>query len=150
MLKNALICSAVATLSYPFFFADDPLTPDSLNNMIKGLGYETKNINTDAKPKYEFTCKTQKFNIPISGEVSPSGNYVWLTINLGAVSKDTSKHLPLLSANADIQPSFFYVTKKDSLMLASPIDNRGISAAVLKRVVEKMIKDVDNTATLWQ
>ena len=126
------------------------LDPAGLKKLIEGLGYEVKDLNTDpGKEKFEFQTKTANFNVPVAAELSPSKNYVWLTINLGTNSP-TKKHEQLLKENANIQPSFFYITSKNNLMLAAPMDNREISAAILKRCLEKLINDVDKTSATWK
>lgn len=145
---------APALLGLPLAFAgDEPLTNTTLQAMIEGLGYTTKNIATDpAKSSlWEFTVKTTAFNVPMSAEISPSGNYVWVTVNLGAQPKENASLVGLLKANSSIQPSFFYfTTKTENLKLAHPIDNRNISPAILKRVIDKVVKDVDSNASVWQ
>ncbi|MBX3110739.1 MAG: hypothetical protein KF857_01915 [Fimbriimonadaceae bacterium] len=121
-----------------------------LKTMVQGLGYETKDINKEpGKEKFEFVTKSANFNVPIGVEISPSKNYVWLTVFLGANSP-TKKHEALLKENANIQPSFFYITSSGNLMMAEAMDNRGITAPIMKRCVEKLIKDVDRTSTSWK
>ncbi|MBS1709939.1 MAG: hypothetical protein JSS65_14595 [Armatimonadetes bacterium] len=126
------------------------LDPNSLKAMVEGLGYEVKAINTEpGKEKFEIPAKTANFNVPVAAEISPSKNYIWLTVHLGANSP-TKKHEQLLKENANIQPSFFYITSKGALMMAQPLDNREVTAAIMKRCLEKIINDVDKTAASWK
>lgn len=129
--------------------SQDKLKPAELKSMVEGLGYETKVLNSEAgKEKYEFTIKLTDFNVPMGAEISPSGNYVWLTVFLGAM-KPAHPFEELLRANGDIQPSFFYITKSGNLMMAVAIDNRQVTAAVLKRNVDKISADVSKTSKTW-
>lgn len=127
----------------------DKLNGASLKTMIEGLGYETKALNEEAgKEKYEFKINKAGFDIPIAAEVSPSTNYVWLTVFLGAV-KPTHKFEELLKQNTKIQPSQFYITSKGSLMVGIALDNRQINPAVLRRNIDKVSEDVSGSSTLW-
>lgn len=129
--------------------AQDKVTAAELKTLIEGLGYETKVLNSEeGKEKYEFTIKTADFNVPLGAEISPSKNYIWLTVFLG-VSKPTHSFEELLKANGDIQPSFFYITKKGNLMMAVAIDNRQVTSAILKRNVDKISADVSSTSKTW-
>lgn len=128
----------------------DKLTAASLKTMVDGLGYESKVLNADAgKEKYEISMKTDKLNIPVGAEVSPSGNYIWLTVFLGE-NKATKPHEELLKSNGSVQPTFFYITSKGNLMAAMAMDNRAITAPIMKRCLDKLVSDVDKTADVWQ
>lgn len=129
---------------------DGRLDAAGLKSAVEGLGYETKDIGTGpGKEKYEFKVVTKEFNIPVGAEVSPSKNYIWLTVNLGT---DTGKvnYQELLKRNAKIQPSFFYITANGGLMMAEAIDNRLVTGLVMRRVVDKLSADVADTKDLWQ
>lgn len=146
---------AAATLIASLIIGQTQATPDRLDaaglkTMVAGLGYEVKDLNTEVgKEKYEFAVKKKSFNIPIGTELSNSKNYVWLTVFLGPNSP-TKPHEDLLKANYSIQPSFFYITTKGNLMMAEAIDNRDITPAILRRVIDKLSDDVDANSALWQ
>lgn len=128
----------------------DKLTAESLKTMSEGLGIEVKVLNAEVgKEKYTLSMKTTSLNIPVGAEISPSGNYIWLTVNLGNNSS-TKKHEELLKQNGVIQPAFFYITSSGRLMMAHPIDNRSISPVVLKRCLDKIVADVDKTNAIWK
>lgn len=127
----------------------------ALKEMVKGLGYEVKDLNTEAgKEKIEFTVSKSDFTLPIGAEVSPSKNYVWLTLFLGEV-KDTSKvtsaqALALLKGNYKTQPVLFYVTERNNLMVGLATDNRAITPAILRARIDKIADDCVKTAADWQ
>ena len=128
----------------------DKLSADSLKKMAEGLGYDIKVLSSDAgKEKYEISLKTDNLNIPVALEISASTNYIWLTVNLGPNSAK-KKHEELLKSNFNIQPCFFYITTKGTLMCATAMDNRGVAPAILKRCLEKISSDVDKTSKIWQ
>ncbi len=128
----------------------DKLTAATLKNMLSGMGYELKTLNAEeGKEKYEIPLKSANLNIPVAAELSPSGNYIWFTVNLG-MNSSTKKHEELLKENFNIQPTFFYITAKGNLMAAEAVDNRAVSASVFKRVLDKIVLDVDKTSKVWQ
>jgi hypothetical protein len=128
----------------------DKLTPATLKSMVEGLGFEVKTLNAEeGKEKYELPMKSANLSIPVALEISASTNYIWLTVNLGP-NAPTKKHEDLLKSNGAIQPTFFYITSKGALMAAEALDNRGITPAILKRCLEKLVADVDKTSTIWQ
>jgi hypothetical protein len=120
---SLVLCLVVAVLksSSGAQSAPDVLDPSALKTMLANLGYEPKNISKDDKPKYEIQTKTEKFNVPVGCEISPSTNYIWLTVKLGD-NTATKPHEALLKANAEIQPTQFYVTKSNSLMIGLAIE----------------------------
>lgn len=130
--------------------SQDKLDAASLKTMVEGLGYETKPLSEEAgKEKYEVKVTKGGFNIPVGAEISPSTNYIWLTVSLGDF-KPGHKSEELLKQNAKIQPSFFYITSKNILMMAMPLDNRLVNATILKRNLEKITQDVSDSSSLWQ
>ena len=129
--------------------AQDKLTGAGLSPLLTGLGYEPKALNSEAgKEKWEVSIKGEKFNIPLAFEISPSGRYLWLTVNLGA-EKPSIKYQELLKSNASIQPCQFYITTKGFLMMAIALENRSLKPADVKWGMEKIQADVENTSTLW-
>jgi len=129
---------------------DGRLDAAGLKNAITGLGYELKDIGTGpGKEKYQFVIEKGDLSIPVGAELSTSKNYVWLTVNLGEEPGNLN-YKELLKRNAKIQPSFFYITANNSLMVAEPIDNRLITAVVMRRVIDKLTADVVDTKDLWQ
>ncbi|MDI9635703.1 hypothetical protein QPK87_13440 [Kamptonema cortianum] len=120
-----------------------------LRSMVTGLGYEVKDLSTEeGKEKFEFSVKTESLNIPLGAEISASKSFVWLTANLGEGGAKKN-HLAYLKATGSIQPSMFYITSKDLLMIGLPIDNRGITPALLKARIEKITQDIESTSELW-
>lgn len=124
----------------------------SLKDTLVQLGYEVKDLNSEeGKEKYEVVFTTSDFNIPVAFEVSPSGTYVWMTINLGSAPAESSPRcLALLKRNWSIQPSQFYITEKGALMMGLATENRDITNALLKQKADTIVKYVGQTKDVWQ
>ncbi len=125
------------------------LSAEDLKVMLTNLGHDLKQINAEAgKEKFEFTIKTPGFNVPVGAEISPSKQFVWLTVSLGALNEkqDTKE---LLRLNGRIQPTQAYLTTKDTLMMAFALDNRAITPALMKNRIEKLTGDVEKSAPIW-
>lgn len=126
------------------------LSESDLKEMIVGLGFEvTESKGSSDRPVYSFVAATDPFKVPTNAEISASGKYIWFSASMGKIS-ETKPWLDLLRQNASIQPSQFYVTKADSLKIAIAVDNRAVTPANLKLVIEKLVKDIKETAPIWQ
>ena len=130
----------------------DPIDAKQLKTILEQLGYTVKDlVTTPGAEKYEVKTKTASFDVPVGYEISPSTNFIWLTVFLGPAKADTSlKNSALLRQNSAIQPCFFYITAKGNLMMGVAVENRGVTNAILRRHTEKLIADVSSTATYWQ
>lgn len=124
-----------------------------LKSMVKNMGYEPKDLDkTPGKEVAEFTVKGPKLTLYITTEVSSSKSYVWLTVSFGKTSeiKNFSARLEnLLKENAMIQPGQFFISKGGYLKYALPLENRGIDAALLRKRIDKVVEDVEDTAGVW-
>lgn len=129
---------------------DEKLDAAKLKDMVVNLGYEVKALNTEqGKEKWQFSVSKGGYDVPIGVEISPSTNYIWLTISFGEVKKD-AKFEELLKKNGEIQPANFYITKKGFLMMGLAIDNRKVTPATMKRCVDLVAQDTADTADLWK
>jgi hypothetical protein len=161
MKKIAAVCAcsfaaSLCVLAPAYFAIASPaqagqLDAAGLKGMIEGLGYEPKVLVSDpGKEKWEITVKRTDFTVPVALEISPSRNFIWLTCFLGdAPAESSSKNAAMLKRNAQIQPTMFYVSDKGSLMLGVAAENRALSAAILKRHLDKLVDDVVATSSLW-
>lgn len=135
--------------------AGTTLEAPQLRDMIKAMGYETKELNAEAgKEKYEFALERGNLNIPMSVELSSNKRNIWFVVYLGEVSR--FKDFPalatqLLRENFTVQPTHFYVTKQDRLLVALALENRGpVDPPLLRRTFEKLADDVVKTSSVWQ
>jgi len=162
-MKRILVTVATCVVASPFLWLTaqpagaSPQTlggwdAAAMKKAVEDIGYETKELNKEpGKEKYEFKLTRDGLDIPIAIEISPSKNYIWLTVFLGAAPKpESAKNAELLKKNSEVQPCQFYVTSKGNLMLAYPLDNRSMSNAILRTKVDKLAADVGKTKDIWQ
>lgn len=103
------------------------------------------------KEKYVVKFSKNDLNIPVGFEISPSDTYIWLTVNLGEAPKEAAAMtLNLLKQNSKIQPTFFCVTDSGRLMAALPVENRGVTNAVLRLRAESISENVGKTKEFWR
>lgn len=149
---KALLRAAVAVCvlaSLPLTAAADPLTYVQLKTMVAGMGYTPNDLSGEAS-KFEATLVTELFNIPIGFELSKSGRYIWCTANLGKSNVTGDRALDVLKRMGEIQPTTMWVSSNGNFMIGIAIDNRDVTAAHLKFVMDKLGADVGTTAPLWQ
>lgn len=131
---------------------DGAITRTQLKEMLVQLGYEVSDIVTEVgKEKYSVKFAKNDLNIPVGFEISPSNTYIWLTVNLGEAPKEGGpRTLALLKQNSKVQPTFFYVTDSGRLMAALPVENRGVTNAILRLRAESISDNVGKTKEFWQ
>ena len=129
-----------------------PLTRPQLRELLMQMGFTVNDIvKTEGKEKYEVSHPGPGFNVPLGYEISASTNFIWLTAFLGKPENlSDEKSTEMIRKNADIQPCFFYVTASGNIMMAVAVENRGVTSAILRRHIDKIVGDVSNTATIWQ
>jgi hypothetical protein len=130
----------------------EQISAQRLREMLVQLGYEVTDITTTpGSEKYSVNNKTAALNVPVAYELSPSKNFLWLTVNLGTPRADSSvMNAALLRENTKIQPCQFYITAKGALMMGFALENRGLTNAILRKHTDKIIADVASTTAVWQ
>lgn len=150
LLASAIVIGFVPRTSATANQDSEKLTPAKLNEMVVGLGYEPKALNTEeGKEKWEVKLTKGGLDVPIGYELSPSKNYIWLTVFVGASSPST-KFEELLKKNGEIQPVNFYITAKGNLMLGLAIDNRNVTPATMRRCLDLISQDTADTEAIWK
>jgi hypothetical protein len=149
VLAVAIVVAALAGFTKQ---SGDQLTAPQLREILVQLGYEVTDLEKEqGKEKYSVNFSGSDLNIPMGFEVSPSGTYIWLTVNLGVAPDGASpKNLALLKENATVQPTQFYVTKKGRLMMGLALENRGLTNARLRDRADTLVKYVGQTKDTWQ
>ena len=130
----------------------DQITRAQLRDKLVQLGYDVKDLVKDAgKEKFSVTLTKEGLDIPVAVEISGNTKYIWLTVNLGnPPTQLEAMNNTLLKKNADIQPSFFYITEGGKLMMGLPLNNLGITNAFLRDRMESIAGNVVSTRSLWQ
>ena len=151
LLNFGLTANAQGNAGTPTPSDCGPINQTRLKELLIQLGHTVKDIvTTPGKEKYEIKINKGGLDIPMGLEISPSTNYIWLTVNLGKPPSDSSKYFQFIKQNSKIQPALFYVTDSGNLMMGLPVDNRGINNALLKRYTEFIAGKVADTKDSWQ
>ncbi len=148
----AAIAMASVVLLAPVAAAD-PLNFEKLQAMVTDMGHAPRlQTKADGTPStvFEITITTTGFNVPIGVEISPSGRYIWCKASLGQSQLTGDDALTVLRKLTSIQPTTFWITSSDILMIGIAIDNRDVTAEDMKRIFEKLAADVGSTADIWQ
>jgi hypothetical protein len=129
-----------------------PIAAPELRRILVELGYTVKDLNTTVgKEKYEVKLVTTTLDVPMGFEISPSTNFIWLTVFLGKPFEETSpKNIALLKRNAIVQPCQFYITEKGNLMMGMALENRAVTNAVLKKFSDNLAKKVSDNQEYWK
>lgn len=129
----------------------DTITKEGLKGYLENMGYTLKDLNDG---HYELFIDRKSDNIYITVELSPSLQKIWLTSYYGDLTDrektDASFLLTLAQKNADLQPTHFFVTKSGRLKVGRPVDNRGMTAVILRKEIDRLIEDVVGTKELWE
>jgi hypothetical protein len=159
MRNKATLAITILMISAFAFFGfsrqDDcePLNRTDLRDRLVQLGYEVKDIEKAVgKEKYSVKMNKDGLDIPVGVEISPSGTYIWLTVNLGNPPSNTdTTNNTLLKQNGKIQPCQFYITSTTGrLMMGLPVENKGVTNSHLRDRLESISKNVGSTKDIWQ
>lgn len=128
------------------------ISASDLRRIFVELGYDVKDLNTEiGKEKFEIKLSTQGLQVPMGVEISPSKNYIWLTVNLGPAFEESSpRNFALLKRNSIIQPAHFYITEKGTMMMALAIENKCITNSTLKKFSDSFANKVAENKVYWQ
>lgn len=151
----ALVILLAGTVSLSGFNRfQDPNSVDrkQLRDILVQLGYDTKDLVTDAgKEKYSVTLTRSGLDVPIGVEISGNNKFIWLTVNLGPATPDNvTKNFSLLKQNAKTQPCHFYVTESGKLMFGVPLENRCVTNALVRERLETIATRVGESESLWK
>ena len=154
ILKTAACLIMITLISFRSVQQDTgALTRTQMREMLVQLGYMVKDIvTTPGKEKYSVGMSHSSLDIPVGVEMSPSGRYIWLTVNLGpADSTNTAKNYALLKRNGLIQPvQFYYTSTTKTLMAGLPLENKGITNAHMRERLEYLAAKIGESKSIWQ
>jgi hypothetical protein len=127
------------------------LSNGSLQEMLKGLGYEPKPLSKGYLIAIKKDTWTYNMQLVLSGD----GTKLGINANLGSVadpdSITASQWKGLLIENSEIDPSCFYFDKdQKKLYLHRVLDNRAITPSYLRQQVENFCANIKETADFWK
>lgn len=129
---------------------DQSITSTQLKTMFGSMGFEPEEIG---KGVFEIKTVSGNMTVYVVANLSQSGNKVWLSVNLGELSSedqsDAPKLLALLRKNTELQPAHFFVSGKSNLRIGLPVENKSLTAPVLRKSVESLTESVFATRELW-
>lgn len=97
---------------------------------------------------YEVVLKSGTFTIPVVFELSTDGSNIWFRSNVGdAFSAD--KAALALKRVGQIQPTMIWETSYGKTRFGLHLKNRGVTQAEVKSTMEKLAKDVADSAYIW-
>src|SRR5438874_2165723 len=160
-LSAAIIVTAAAYWG-PGVHADDAaagtLTFDSIRTMLTNLGYEFKEEKYNESKTSQgslFTLKIERDGWALSHYISFSSSHewIWVTSNGQIVPKDkratVARVLALLQANNGPTAHFSVDPQSGLIVINRPVENRGITPAVLRKVIEDIDSFKRHTDALW-
>jgi hypothetical protein len=136
---------------------DDPrksgqsLTNDSLRALLDNLGYEPKKLTSG----YLVAIKKDGWTYNMQFVLSDDKTKIGLNANLGLIEKLDAVTAPqwmgLLTANKDIDPSFFYVDKdQKKLYMHRVLDNRAITPSYIRQQTDNFCGNIKETSDAWK
>ncbi len=148
ILRAMVLACAMGAAAMPAMA--DPLTYAQLKALVEGMGYTPSDLTKNPEsPIFEVTLTTANFKIPLAMEVSKSGRYVWVRATLGASKLTGDGALAMLKKQAELQPTMFWINSGGSLLVGMAVDNRDITPAHMRFVMDKVAADIDSTSALW-
>jgi len=125
------------------------LTNACLPATLTGMGYEPKALSSGFLVKVDRDGWTMYVQLVLSSDGSKLG----FNANLGDVTEadvTADQWKDLLAANQDVDPStFIYNRDNKKLYLHRVLDNRGLTAVVLRDQLEKYLTDLKSTEKVW-
>ena len=130
------------------------ITDTELKTLLGELGYTVKDVGTAAgQGVYDISIAALGFNIPTRVYLSKSKKKLWLSVTLMTkedVDKLTREDLQaILAKNSQIGPCHFLV-EDGRLKMHLALDNRQITAAILRSEFFLLSSRVTETKSLWQ
>lgn len=136
---------------------EDPcgrLEDADLPKLLENMGYAPEKVDDGV---YRVVIDQDNWTIYLRFSLSTDGGQkVWITTSFGEIPNwekaPAEPLMKLLILNDSIGPAHFYVTQSGTsrkLNLAKAVDNRGITASVLRREIDKFVGSVKSTADNW-
>ena len=129
----------------------EPLTDETLKQMLIGLGYEPKPLSKG----FLISIKQDTWTLNLQTVLSANREKLGLNANAGSVedpaSVSASDWMKLLISNGEIEPTTFYFDKdQKKLYLHRVSDNRGVTPAILRQEIDRFCKHIRDTGDLWK
>lgn len=126
------------------------VTAEQVKTMLeRDLGYAVNNIaGAGEAPLYEFNVLRDGRTIPVSFSVSANTKYVWAQVRLLSTAVPQPVSVAAMTRAVDIQPTMFW-TRSNGLWLGLAKDNRGLTAADLRDMIDAVFQNTMATEDIW-
>jgi hypothetical protein len=125
------------------------LTDPCLLTMLQQMGMEPKPLSKGFLVVIKQGTWTNNIQVVISG----NGQKIGFNSNLGLVTEadiTAAQWKALLAANRDIDPTaFYYDPQRSKLYLHLSLDNRAVTAAILRNELSIFSGQIVSTGPLW-
>lgn len=127
------------------------LTESTLVQMLEDLRYEPRKL----RQGYVVTIREDDWTYNVQLVISPNGEKIGLNANIGVVDDPVSVRAAdwqnVLAENTAISPSFFYYNKANrTLYMHRVIDNRCVTATILRQQIQAFTEDIRESADAWK
>jgi len=132
------------------------ITNQELEALLRNMGFEVKTQTIDGGVSFHnIAFPRGTWNVPCAVFLSPNKQYVWVDCNLGKLrpitAESASDLLRVLEANWDVGPALFAVNKKyGTLYMQQSMENRDVTAARLRQVIDHVANETINKHTIWR
>lgn len=126
-----------------------------LRSLLEQLGYQPTQLVADG---FEILIDRDGWRLPVIVELSPNNKVLWISVSLVPISESDAetaeKLIQLMAISAREVRSFFRLNVSPNgdeymLCLSRSYDNLGISATVLRRIIDEVIQDTMQTESYW-
>jgi hypothetical protein len=125
------------------------LTDPCLLAMLQQMGLEPKPLSKG----FLVVIKQGTWTNNIQLVISSNGKKIGFNSNLGLVTEadiTAAQWKALMASNGDIDPSaFYYDPQRTKLYLHRSIDNRAVTAAILRTDLDNFSNQIVSTGPLW-
>lgn len=137
-------------LSYPAKRDEHELTEESLGEMLTNGGYNVEQKALKSKrPYFVVKEKRQDWNFSLDVQISPSRQFIWMTVPLYELPEDFSAdEFRALLSNRDAVRAF-YVLKGKRLYLYYVFDNYQVTPKRLRFHINELCDRINKSEKTW-
>jgi hypothetical protein len=130
------------------------LTDAKLKEMLETLGYEPREEKIKDGMNYQVFITVDGLKYDVTVQISPNKEKIWTTIPLADMNdehlKMASRWVKLTQLNDEIGPCYFrYNLQYKRLYMTRPMDNRGVTAKLLRDHLERHTDRCAETKLHW-
>jgi hypothetical protein len=132
------------------------LTDETLLQMLRGMGYEPKvDTNNDGSKSYTIHFEREGWCYYFRISLSPDKSVLWISTSLGDVPPGQKIRpealLKILELNrSGLGKARFSISDRGTLFLSIPLDNRGVTPALIRDAVDELVANVKETQPYWK